>query len=209
MKIKVFAQDGKQTGTAELSDDLFGGPVNTPLLHQVVTMYAANRRQGTAKAKGRAEVSGGGTKPWRQKGTGHARSGSNTSPIWVRGGKTFGPVPRDYYSRIPHGVRVLALRHALSSRVQAERVVVVESVSCEPAKTKTVATMLRALPLAAGRILLVTDGLDRMLYRCGRNIRDLSILPLSQLNAAEVLRSSTVVLSAKALVGKLEQAVAQ
>lgn len=207
MKLKVYTQDGKQSGTVDLSDKVFGGEINGALLHQVVTMYASNRRQGTSKAKGRSEVMGGGAKPFRQKGTGRARAGSNTSPVWVRGGKAFGPKPRDYMRRIPRALRVQALRHALSSRAQDERMVVLEKVACEPAKTKTIATMLGSLELAKGRNLLVTDGVDQELYRCGRNIRDLDIVPLSFLNAAEVLRSDNVILSNKELVGKLEEAV--
>jgi large subunit ribosomal protein L4 len=208
MKLKVYSQDGKEKGTVELSKDLFGGKVNTVLLHDVVTAYAANQRQGTAKSKGRAEVSGGGHKPFRQKGTGNARAGSNTSPVWVRGGKAFGPDPRSYYTRIPQKVRTLALRHALSSRVQDSRVLVVDGIACEPLKTKTVVQMLGALSLGVGRSLIVTDGVDQALYRCGRNIRNLSIIPLSALNAAVVLRNDNIILKTKEIVSKLESAVA-
>jgi len=207
MKLKLYSQDGKQTGTVDLSDAVFGGKVNEALLHQVVTMYAANSRQGTAKAKGRSEVSGGGAKPFRQKGTGRARAGSNTSPIWVRGGKAFGPQPRDYWRRIPRKMRVLALRYALSARAQDERMMVLESISCEPAKTKTVAAVLNSLELGEKRSLLVTDGADQTLFRCGRNVKNLQIVPLAQLNAAEVVRSDRVILGNKELVGKLEEAV--
>ena len=207
MKLKIYGQDGKQKGTVELSDRVFGGRVDAGLLHTVVTAMAANRRQGTAKTKGRAEVRGGGKKPWRQKGTGHARAGSNASPVWVRGGKAFGPAPRSYRTRIPRKMRVAALKGALSSRAQADRMVVVDDISCDPPKTKTVATMLRSLPLERGRSLIVTDGVKRNLYQCGRNIRDLTIMPLGMLNAATVVGSENVILCTKDLVGKLEEAV--
>ncbi len=207
MNVKVFSQDGKQVGTVEFSDAVFGGEVNTALLHQVLAMYDANQRQGTSRAKTRSEVSGGGTKPWRQKGTGRARSGSNTSPVWVRGAKAHGPKPRSYWSRIPRAMRVLALRHALSARAREEGMVVVDGVNCEPAKTRTVAAMLKALPLSGARCLLVTDGSDQTMYRCGRNIRNVQVVPVSGLNAAMVLKSDTVVLCKKELVGKLEEAV--
>lgn len=207
MELKVYTQDGKQAGTVELSDAVFGGTINQALVHQVVTMYAANGRQGTSKAKGRSEVSGGGAKPFRQKGTGRARAGSNTSPVWVRGGKAFGPQPRSYRCRIPKTMRVLALRHALSSRAQGERMLVLESLRCEPAKTKTIASVLQSLQLSGARSLLVVDGADETLCRCGRNIPNLSIVPVAFLNAAEVLKSDNVILGNKELVGKLEEAV--
>ncbi len=207
MKLKMFTQDGKESGAVEVSDSVFGGKVNSALLHQVATMYAANQRQGTSQSRTRAEVSGGGAKPFRQKGTGRARAGSNASPVWVRGGTAFGPEPRNYRRRIPRGMRMLALRHALSSRAQEERMVVVESIACEPAKTKTVAKMIDSLPLNDARVLLVTDGMDATLQRCGRNIKNLSVVPLSFLNAAEVLKSDNVVLASKDLASKLEDVV--
>lgn len=209
MKLKVHAQDGKQVGEVELSDAMFGGRVNTALLHQVLTMYAANQRQGTAKAKGRSEVSGGGAKPFKQKGTGNARAGSNTSPVWVRGSKAFGPRPRDYWARIPRSMRLLALQNAVAARAQESRLMVVDGLKCDPAKTKTMASMVKALSLDGVRTLLVTDGLDQTVFRCGRNIKNLSIVPFSALNAALVVNSDTLVLAAKGLVGRLEEAVSK
>ena len=207
MKIKVFSQDGKQIGETELSDDLFSIEVNEGLLHQVVVSYAANKRQGTAKTKTRVEVSGGGRKPFKQKGTGRARAGSNTSPLWVRGSKAFGPQPRSYASTIPRKLRKAALRSALADRAQNEKLIVVDSVQCAEIKTKTIAQMLHALSLSGRRNLLVITGEDRNLYLSGRNIKNLEVLPVSQLNAASIVRNDTVILGTSELVQKIEEAV--
>jgi len=207
MKLKVFTRDGKENGTVDVSDDLFGQEVNAGLLHEVITLYLANKRQGTSKVKKRDEVSGGGKKPWRQKGTGRARAGSNTSPVWVRGGKAHGPKPRDYTVMIPKKVRKTALRHALSSRAQAERVMVVENLVCESPKTRELAALIRNLALADRKTLLLTDGVQKNTYLSGRNIRNLEVLPIADINAYEVLKNDTVVLSGRDLVAKLEQVV--
>ena len=153
MKAKVFSQDGKLTGEMELSDGVFGVDVNEHLMYLVVKSLRANKRQGTSKTKSRDEVSGGGKKPWKQKHTGNARAGSNTSPLWVRGGKAHGPVPRDYYTTIPKALRHSALKSALSCRAKEEKVIVVDKISCDAPKTKVIAGMLSALSLAEKRNL--------------------------------------------------------
>jgi large subunit ribosomal protein L4 len=207
MKLKVYTQDGKQTGTIDVSDEIFGGEINTGLLHQIVKSYMANKRQGTAKTKSRTEVSGGGKKPWKQKGTGRARAGSNTSPIWVRGGKAHGATPRDYGETIPKTLRRLALRQALTSRMQDDKIVVVDPMKCDAPKTKTLTGMLKALKIESGRTLLLTDGSNRNMYLSGRNIPDLKVAPVSSLNAFDVLHNHNIILTAKGMVGKLEEAV--
>src|SRR5512133_2616815 len=136
MKAKLFQQNGSVKGDYDLPDSVFGAEVNDHLMHQVVTMLQTNQRQGTAKTKGRSEVSGGGRKPWKQKGTGRARAGSNTSPVWVRGGKAHGPKPRSYYSLIPQVLRHQALRQALTARIKENKVMVVDPMACTPPKTK-------------------------------------------------------------------------
>ena len=209
MNLKVYSQDGKEKGTVALSDEIFGGEINEGLLHQVVTGYLANRRQGTSKTKSRDEVSGGGKKPWKQKGTGRARAGSNTSPVWVRGGKAFGPVPRNYGGTIPKKLRKAALLHAISSRVQNNKMLVIESIACDVPKTKTVYQLLKSLSLGGSKNLLVTDGNNTNLFLSGRNIPNLQIAPIASLNAYDVLVSENVILGTKDLVGKLEEAVAQ
>jgi len=207
MKLKVYTQDGTEKGTIDVSDDLFGGDVNVHLLHQLITRYRANRRQGTAKTKSRHEVSGGGRKPWKQKGTGRARAGSNTSPLWVRGGKAFGPVPRDYGNTIPRSLRRQALRQALSSRMRDQKVMVLDALSCDTPKTKTITALLKALSVAGARNLLLTDGANRTVFLSGRNIRDLHIMPIAMLNAYDVLSNENIIVGGRAMVPKLEQAV--
>lgn len=208
MKAKVYQQDGKVKGEIELPEAVFGADVNEPLLHQVITQYQANQRQGTAKTKGRSEVSGGGKKPWRQKGTGRARAGSNTSPIWVRGGKAHGPDPRDYYSNIPRKMKKLALRSALSSRAKSENVIIVDSMSCEVPKTKTMSNLLDVLSLSGRRNLLIIDIDSKNIYLSGRNIKDLEIRPVSEINALDILNNENIIFGDEKLIGKIEEAVA-
>jgi large subunit ribosomal protein L4 len=207
MKLKVYSQDGKQLADTDLSDELFGGEINAGLLHQVIKSYLGNLRQGTAKAKGRSEVSGGGKKPFKQKGTGRARAGSNTSPLWVRGGKAFGPQPRDFGVRIPKKLRRSALKSALSDRAQNDKILVIESFECEKPHTKKVAGLLKSLDVLGGRSLLITDGTNENIYLSGRNIRDLRVVTIASLNALDVVGSEHVVLADKNLVKKLEEAV--
>lgn len=207
MKLKVYTQDGKANGDVEVSDSVFGGEVNVHFLHQVIKSYRANRRQGTAKTKSRHEVSGGGKKPWKQKGTGRARAGSNTSPVWVRGGKAFGPVPRDYRNTIPRTLRRQALCQALSARIKEDKVLVLDSLSCESPKTRPVVLMLKALSIEGKRNLILTDGPNKNFLLSGRNIPDLRILEASKLNAYDVLESENIVLGSRSIAAKLESAV--
>jgi len=207
MKAKLYQQDGTVKGQIDLPEDVFGAQVNESLLHQVITQFLANQRQGTAKTKSRAEVSGGGRKPWRQKGTGRARAGSNTSPVWVRGGKAHGPEPRDYYSEIPKKMRRLALASALSSRAKDEKVMVVESISCETPKTRTIADLLKALSVSGQKNLLIIDKEGRNVFLSGRNIRDLEIRPVSEINAYDVLTNENIIFADERLIGKVQEAV--
>ncbi|MBN2037148.1 MAG: 50S ribosomal protein L4 [Chitinispirillaceae bacterium] len=207
MKAKVYQQDGTVAGEVELPETLFAAEVKEHLLFQVLKGYRANRRQGTAKTKGRSEVSGGGRKPWRQKGTGRARAGSNTSPVWVRGGKAHGPMPRDYSTRLPKKMRMQALSSAFSSRAKEERIMIVQSIACDPPKSKTMAQLLNALSVAGQRTLLIVDPASTNLYRAGKNVKNLDVKPLSEVNAYDVLKSDTIIFNGEALVGKLAEAV--
>lgn len=207
MKLKVYSQEGKQLADTDLSDELFGGEINAGLLHQVIKSYLGNLRQGTAKAKGRSEVSGGGKKPFKQKGTGRARAGSNTSPLWVRGGKAFGPEPRDHAVRIPKKLRRSALKLALSDRAQSDKILVIDSIVCEKPHTQAIAKLLTCIELQGGRSLLVTDGSNENIYLSGRNIQDVKVVTISSLNALDVVRSENIVLVDRNLVKKLEEAV--
>jgi large subunit ribosomal protein L4 len=178
-------------------------------LYLVIKSYRANKRQGTAKTKGRSEVSGGGRKPWKQKHTGNARAGSNTSPLWRRGGKAFGPQPHDYYAQIPRTLRKIALTSALSSRAKDEKILVIDKIVADAPKTKTVASLLDALSLLGKRTLLVIDGANKNVYLSGRNIKNCSVKPVSEINALDVMNNETVVFGAEELLGKIEEAVAQ
>lgn len=207
MKAKIYQQDGKVKGEMELPEAVFNAEVNEHLLHQVITQLLANQRQGTSKTKGRSEVSGGGRKPWRQKGTGRARAGSNTSPIWVRGGKAHGPDPRDYYTNIPRKMKKLALKSALSSRAKSENVIIVDKVTCDVPKTKTIDALLNALSLSGKRNLLVVDMTSSNIYLSGRNIRDLDIKPVAEINAYDIMSNDNIIFCDEGLVGKVEEAV--
>ncbi len=210
MKAKLYQQNGSVKGDYDLPDSVFGAEVNDHLMHQVITMLQANQRQGTAKTKGRSEVSGGGRKPWRQKGTGRARAGSNTSPIWVRGGKAHGPDPRDYYSTIPQKMKKGALASALSSRAKDEKVMVVESISCEAPKTKVILAMLEALKVSGKRNLLILDNVnsDNTIYLSGRNIRDLDVVRVCEINALDILSNENIIFGDEKLIDKVKEAVA-
>ena len=207
MKVKVFQQDGTVKGEMELPVAVFGAEVNNELLHQVITQYLANQRQGTAKTKGRSEVSGGGKKPWRQKGTGRARAGSNTSPVWVRGGKAFGPDPRNYASPIPRKMRKLALISALSSRAKEEKVIIVENIICERPKTKSMTAMLKALAVERKKNLLIVDADSRNILLSSRNIRDVEVKPLKELCAYDVVKNENIIFGNERLIEKVKEVV--
>lgn len=207
MKAKLYQQDGTVKGEVDLPEAVFGVEVNEPLLHQVIVQLQANQRQGTSKTKTRAEVSGGGRKPWKQKGTGRARAGSNTSPIWVRGGKAHGPIPRDYYTTIPKKMRKLALVSALSSRAQSENVIVVDSILCEQPKTKIIASLVSALSLNGKRNLLVVDKESSNIYLSGRNIPDLEIKPISEVNAYDIIANENIIFGDEKLIEKVQEVV--
>jgi len=209
MKAKVYTQDGKIKGEVTLADSVFNAGVNEQVMYLVVKSYRANKRQGTSKTKTRDEVSGGGRKPWKQKHTGNARAGSNTSPLWRRGGKAHGPLPRDYYTVIPKNLRKIALASALTSRAQDEKIMVIDKIVLDAPKTQSVADMLSALSLGAKRTLLIIEGANKNVYLSGRNIKNCSVKPVSEINALDVLSSDTVVFGAEELLGKIEEAVAQ
>jgi large subunit ribosomal protein L4 len=203
MKATVFSQDGTKKKEIDLPESVFGGKINEHLMYLVVKAYQANQRQGTSKTKGRSEVSGGGKKPWRQKGTGRARSGSNTSPVWVRGGKAFGPNPRSYTTTIPGKMRLAALRSAFSARAREEKVMVVDAISCNQPKTAIIANMLKALSVYQKRNLLITSPDQKNVFLAGRNIKNLEIKPLAEINALDVLHKENIIFGAEELLGTL------
>jgi large subunit ribosomal protein L4 len=199
MTVKKYASDGSERGTATLPDELFGQPVHEHLMWLAVKRHLGNQRQGNAKVKSRAEVSGGGRKPWRQKGSGNARAGSNTSPLWPGGGRAFGPKPRDYRTELPRKQRRTALVSALSLRASENAVSVIEAIAPAEAKTREVAGVLRKIGLDGKRTLLVLDQADDKVLRSCRNLRGLDTLLAHQLNPYDLLVTEQVLLTQAAL----------
>jgi large subunit ribosomal protein L4 len=190
--IDVKKLDGTTAGSVELDEGFFGIQPNVPVMHQVVTAQLAARRRGTQSTKTRAEVSGGGAKPWRQKGTGRARQGSTRAPHWAGGGVALGPKPRSYKQKTPKKMVQLALRSALSDRAAEGRVAVVDAWGFETPKTKDAKAALAALGFE-GKVLLVLDREDEVTYRSFRNLTEVQLLLSSELNAYDILCNDWVV----------------
>ena len=202
-KVPVFNIEGEAVGERELKDSVFGVPVNEGLLHEVVVMYQANQRVGTASTKRRGEVRGGGRKPWRQKGTGRARHGSIRSPLWRGGGITFGPKPRDYGYRLPKKAVRKALKCALSAKVRDQEMVIVEGLAFDRPRTKEMARILNNLK-RTGKALIVTAGLDENVYKSTRNIPGVDTMRAEDLNAYQVLAHDSLIMTSAA-VDKVEE----
>lgn len=202
-KVAVYNKEGATVGEITLSDAVFGAEVNPGLLHEVVQMYLANQRQGTSDTKTRSEVSGGGKKPWRQKGTGRARQGTTRAPHWRHGGVAFGPHPRDYGYSMNKKARRAALRQALSSKLASGEIVVVDALEFEAPKTKEVAALLKALG-AQGKAYIVTDVENTNVYKSARNIPGVRANAARNLNVYEVLAAGKLVFT-KDAVAKVEE----
>ena len=201
--ISVYDMTGKQTGSMELNADIFGIEPNVAVMHSAVINYLANQRQGTQSTKTRSEVSGGGRKPWRQKGTGHARQGSTRSPQWTHGGIALGPKPRSYRFALPKKVRRLALKSAFSSKVMADEMLVLESLSLEEIKTKTIVNMLNALG-ADRKVLLVLPEKDEKVILSARNIPGVKTALVNTLNVYDILNCDKFIV-VKDAVAQLEE----
>ncbi len=204
---RLYDFTGDIKGKVDLPASLFDAPVNRPVLYDAVRMYLANRRLGTASSKGRSDVNYGTRKPYRQKGTGRARAGRRSSPIWRGGGVVFGPHPRDYGFTITKKVKRLALKSALSDKGQNDGVVVVESVSVDRPKTKTFVGFLRGAGLHDKRVLFVMDSFNDEVYRSMRNIPRIEFLLSRNMNAYEVLKAE-VLLFTKDALASLEEVFA-
>ena len=188
----VYNREGAKVSQLELEDHVFKVPVNPHVLHEVVTMQLANRRAGTAAAKGRSDVRGGGKKPYRQKGTGRARAGSRSSPLWRGGGTIFGPSPRDYSYKVPKKVRNLALKMALSGKLKDDALMVVDRLDLEAPKTKHLVAILKALK--AEDALVVIDREIENVELSSRNIPGVKVIRSEGLNVYDVLRFKDIVL---------------
>jgi large subunit ribosomal protein L4 len=192
---KLYDFSGNLKGTVELPETLFGAPVNKAVLYDSVRQYLANQRRGTSKAKGRSEVSYSTKKPYRQKGTGRARAGMRSSPIWRHGGVVFGPHPRDYHYAIPKKMKRTALVSALSDKGRSERVVLLEGIAVEAPKTKPFASFLKTAGLAGKRVLFVTDRWNDAVYRSMRNIPGVEVIVGRNMNAYGVLRADVLLIT--------------
>ena len=203
--VTVFNMEGNEVGTMELNDAVFGVGINEHLVHLAVVRQLANKRQGTQKAKTRSEVSGGGRKPWRQKGTGHARQGSIRAPQWTGGGVVFAPVPRDYEVKMNKKERRAALKSALTSKVQDNKLVVVDSLTLAEAKTKEMQKVLTNLK--ADKALVITAADDQNVAISARNIADVQTATVNTMNVYDVMKHNTVVVT-KDAVASIEEVYA-
>ena len=203
--VSVYNMEGKEVGTMELNDAVFGVEINDHLVHLAVVRQLANNRQGTQKAKTRSEVSGGGRKPWRQKGTGHARQGSTRAPQWTGGGVVFAPVPRDYSFKLNKKEKRAALKSALTSRVEENKFIVVDEMKFDEIKTKKFQTVLNNLNV--NKALVVLEEGDKNAEISAKNIPDVKTARVNTINVYDILKYNTVI-ATKAVVAAIEEVYA-
>ena len=203
--VAVYNIEGKEVGTIDLNDAVFGVEVNEHLVHMAVVQQLANKRQGTQKAKTRSEVSGGGRKPWRQKGTGHARQGSTRAPQWTGGGVVFAPTPRDYSFKLNKKEKRAALKSALTSRVEEKKFIVVDEMKFDEIKTKNFQNALNNLNVSKALVVLEEGNTNAELS--ARNIADVKTAKTNTINVYDILKYNTVI-TTKAVVAKIEEVYA-
>lgn len=203
--IGLFNKEANKVGDIQLNDQIFAVEVNTDAMHQVVVAQLANKRQGTQSAKTRAEVRGGGIKPWRQKGTGRARQGSIRAPQWIKGGVVFAPKPRDYRMSIPKTMRRVAMTSALTSKVLDNNMIVLESLEFAAPKTKEMVNVLNAFE--AKKTLIVTAESNENVYKSARNIEGVAVLPVNNINVYDLLKFEKLIITKEA-VNKIEEVYA-
>jgi large subunit ribosomal protein L4 len=194
VQIDVYSKDGNVTGQVDLPDDIFAVEPNEHAMYLAVVSYLTNKRQGTAKTKTRAEVSGGGKKPWRQKGRGTARAGSTRSPLWVGGGTIHGPQPREYDYKLPKKVKRLAKKSALSSRCSENNITVVEDFSFDEFKTKNMVSVLDSLKLTGMKTLVLLPQPDDAVYISSRNIENVSVCPADKISTYDILNHKKILM---------------
>ncbi len=204
-KVNLFNVNAEKVGEIELSDAVFGVEINPEVMHQVVKMQLANKRQGTQSALTRSEVRGGGIKPWRQKGTGRARQGSIRAPQWTHGGVVFAPKPRDYSFSVPKKVKRLALKSALSSKAVNDEIIVLDALSMEAPKTKTIVEMLGKFD--AKKTLIVVKESNENIYKSVRNIVGAQVVPVNNINVYDILKYEKLIIT-KDAVEKVEEVYA-
>jgi len=203
--VGVFNKEGNKVADMELNESIFAVEVNEYALHQVVVALLANKRQGTQSTKTRSEVRGGGIKPWRQKGTGRARQGSIRAPQWIKGGIVFAPKPRDYRISVPKSMRKVAMKSALTSKVQENQMIVLDSLNFEAPKTKNIIEMLKALE--ANKALIITAESNEVVYKSVRNIQGISVIPANNINVYDLLKYEKLIITKEA-VSKIEEVYA-
>lgn len=203
LKVDVLNIDGKKVGDLELSEQVFGVEVKEHVVHQVVVAQLANKRQGTQSAKTRAEVSGGGKKPWRQKGSGRARQGSIRSPQWIHGGVVFAPKPRDYSQNISKTLRRVAITSVLTSKVKEDSMVVLDNIAFEAPKTKRMIEVLSNLKVN-GKALMITENVEKEVYRSSTNLKDVKVIPVNNINVYDLLKYENLIVT-QGVVKRLEE----
>lgn len=203
-QVTVYSQEGAKVGQVELSAAVFGFEPNEAVVHQYVVNYLANQRQGNSSSKGRAEVAGGGAKPWRQKGTGRARAGTIRSPLWRTGGITHGPKPRSYYSRFPKKLKKIAIRSVLSDKAQNDRIIALDKVTFDEIKTKAFVSMLDKLKVKGQKLLFVVEGKNENVARSAKNLTNVKYTEASLVNAYEALNADRLIFT-KAALAKVEE----
>ena len=203
--VSVYNMEGKEVGTIELNDAVFGVEVNEHLVHMAVVQQLANNRQGTQKAKTRSEVSGGGRKPWRQKGTGHARQGSTRAPQWTGGGVVFAPVPRDYSFKLNKKEKRAALKSVLTDKVQNNNLIVVDELKFDEIKTKNFVNVMNNLKVQKGLVVIAEN--DANVVMSAKNVADVNTTLVNTINVYDILKAKTVVLT-KDAVAKIEEVYA-
>ena len=203
--VSVYNMEGKEVGTLELNEAVFGVEVNEHLVHLAVVRQLANKRQGTQKAKTRSEVSGGGRKPWRQKGTGHARQGSTRAPQWTGGGVVFAPVPREYSFKMNKKEKRAALKSALSAKVEEKKLIVIDEIKFDEIKTKNFANILKNLDVSKALVVLEDDNTNAALS--AKNIEGVKTAKTNTINVYDILKYNTVIVT-KAVVANIEEVYA-
>ena len=205
--VKVYNMEGNEVGTLELNDKVFGVEVNEHLMHLAVVSQLANKRQGTQSAKTRSEVSGGGRKPWKQKGTGHARQGSTRAPQWTHGGIVFAPKPRDYSYTVNKKVRRLAMKSAFSAKAASNDIIVIDAIATDKFSTKTMAAMLNAVG-SQKKALIVLPTVDKKVINSARNIPGVKTAQVNELNVYDMLNADKLII-AKEAVEKIQEVYAK
>ena len=196
--LSVHNIKGENIGEVSLKDNIFNTKINKYLVHQAVKRYLANRRRGTASTKNRSEVRGGGAKPWKQKGTGRARAGTNCSPIWVGGGIVFGPAPREYSFSLPKKMKVAALKSVLSDKLENKEIIIIDKLSLEENKTSKMVEILKNLQ-AFKKPLIIMEKEDSIIALSVRNIKGAQVLPVSKINTYDLINHEKIIITKKAL----------